>query len=209
MQASSRWDPTRGDRVRACMPGQSSDFHFERWYWYRFFNFDLPEGSQGTSPSDLRYHRENGFGHGRSERSRPQFTAHKSVRPFENGLRSVGSSATRPWQVSLSSRDSAATGPRRILDSEPRNNIARWHRHGFGHSVSTADSKLIDRQQRGVSTSADLTWPIDAAGSGVFKLQKSSEVKRVSLSAPRQARAVCCPVWHSCSVHGDNIGCVH
>ncbi len=30
------------------------------------------------------------------ERRRPQFTAHNSVRPFENGLRSLGSSATRP-----------------------------------------------------------------------------------------------------------------
>ncbi len=29
-----------------------------------------------------------------------QFTAHDSVRPFENGLRSLGSSATRPWGYS-------------------------------------------------------------------------------------------------------------
>jgi len=81
--------------VRACMPGQRISLH-EPGYWYRFFYFDLTEGSQGTSPFDLRYHRENGFGHARSERRRPQFTAHKSVRPLKNGLSLGGSSATRP-----------------------------------------------------------------------------------------------------------------
>ena len=83
--------------VRACMPGQRI-FTSRTGVLVSFFYFDLTEGSQGTSPFDLRYHRENGFGHARSERRRPQFTAHNSVRPFENGLRSRGSSATRPLE---------------------------------------------------------------------------------------------------------------
>ena len=78
----------------AC-PGNGFSLH-EPGYWYRFFNFDLPEGSQGISPFDFRHYRQTRFGHARSERRRPQFTAHSSLRPFENGLRSVGSSATRP-----------------------------------------------------------------------------------------------------------------
>ena len=81
--------------VRACMPGQRI-FTSRRGYWYRFFNFDLPEGSQGNTEADWGHWGQTRFGHARSERRRPQFTAHKSVRPFENGLRSVGSSATRP-----------------------------------------------------------------------------------------------------------------
>ena len=72
----------------------------EPGYWYTVFFFDLTGGSQGTSPFDLRHHRQTRFGHARSERRRPQFTAHKSVRPFENGLRSLGSSATRPCSLS-------------------------------------------------------------------------------------------------------------
>ncbi len=97
MQASSRWDSTRGD-LCSCLHARATDFTSRIGYrvLVSFFYFDLTEGSQGTSPFDLRYHRENGFGHARSERRRPQFTAHNSVRPFENGLRSLGSSATRP-----------------------------------------------------------------------------------------------------------------
>ena len=53
-------------------------------------------GSQGTSPFEFRQYRQTRFGYARSKRSRPQFKAHNSVRPFENGLRSLGSSATRP-----------------------------------------------------------------------------------------------------------------
>jgi hypothetical protein len=68
MQASSRWDPTRGDH----------GFSLREWgYWYTFFYFDLTEGSQGTSPFDFRHYRQTRFGHARSERRRPQFTAHK------------------------------------------------------------------------------------------------------------------------------------
>ena len=69
----------------------------EKGYWYTLFYFDLTEGSQGTIEAGWRHWRQTRFGHARSERSRPQFTAHKSVRPFENGLRSLGSSATRPY----------------------------------------------------------------------------------------------------------------
>jgi hypothetical protein len=81
--------------VRACMPGQRI-FTSRTGYWYRFFNFDLPEGSQGNTEADWGHWGQTRFGHARSERRRPQFTAHNSVRPFENGLRSLGSSATRP-----------------------------------------------------------------------------------------------------------------
>jgi hypothetical protein len=88
--------------VRACMPGQRI-FTSRMGYWYTFFYFDLTEGSQGTSPFDLGHLRQTRFGHARSERRRPQFTAHNSVRPFENGLRSLGSSATRPrcWATEM------------------------------------------------------------------------------------------------------------
>ena len=84
--------------VRACMPGQR--ISLREWgrmgYWYRFFNFDLPEGSQGNTEADWRQWRQTRFGHARSERRRPQFTAHNSVRPLKNGLSLGGSSATRP-----------------------------------------------------------------------------------------------------------------
>jgi hypothetical protein len=85
--------------VRACMPGQRI-FTFESRGTGTQFFFDLTGGSQGTSPFDLGHHGQTRFGHARSERRRPQFTAHKSesVRPFENGLTGSlgGSSATRP-----------------------------------------------------------------------------------------------------------------
>jgi hypothetical protein len=54
-----------------------------------FFNFDLPEGSQGNTEADWGHWGQTRFGHARSERRRPQFTAHNSVRPFESGLRSL------------------------------------------------------------------------------------------------------------------------
>jgi hypothetical protein len=79
--------------VRACMPGQRI-FTSRTGYWYTFFNFDLTGGSQGTSPFDLRYHRENGVRQPGNERSRPQLKAHNSVRPLKNGLSLGGSSAT-------------------------------------------------------------------------------------------------------------------
>ena len=81
--------------VRACMPGQRI-FTSRTGYWYRFFNFDLPEGSQGNTEADWRQWRQTRFGHARSERRRPQFAAHNSVRPFENGLSLGGSSAPGP-----------------------------------------------------------------------------------------------------------------
>ena len=81
--------------VRACMPGQRI-FTSRAGYWYTFFNFDLTGGSLGNTEADWRHWRQTRFGHARSERRRPQFTAHNSVRPFENGLRSLRSSATRP-----------------------------------------------------------------------------------------------------------------
>ncbi len=95
MQASSRWDPTRGDLLSR-LHARATDFHLENRVRYRFFNFDLPEGSQGNTEADWGHWGQTRFGHARSERRRPQFTAHKSVHPFQNGLRSVGSSATRP-----------------------------------------------------------------------------------------------------------------
>ena len=79
--------------VRACMRGQRIFISRMGVLVYVFY-FDLTGGSQGTSPFDLGRLGQTRFGHARSERRRPQFTAHNSVRPFENGLRSLGSSAT-------------------------------------------------------------------------------------------------------------------
>ena len=96
MQASSRWDPTRGD-LCSRLHARATDFSLhERGYWYRFFNFDLPEGSQGNTEADWGHWGQTRFGHARSERRRPQFTAHNSVRSLKNGLSLGGSSATRP-----------------------------------------------------------------------------------------------------------------
>jgi hypothetical protein len=81
--------------VRACMPGQRI-FTSRTGYWYTFFNFDLTGGSLGNTEADWRHWRQTRFGHARSERRRPQFTAHNSVRPLKNGLSLGGSSATRP-----------------------------------------------------------------------------------------------------------------
>ena len=81
--------------VRACMPGQRI-FTSRTGVLVSFFYFDLTEGSQGTIEAGCGHWGQTRFGHARSERRRPQFTAHNSVRPFENGLRSLGSSATRP-----------------------------------------------------------------------------------------------------------------
>ena len=83
--------------VRACMPGNGFSLR-ERLYWYTFFYFDLTEGSLGNTVAGWCHWSQTRFGNARGERSRPQFTAHNSVRPFENGIRSVGSSATRPSQ---------------------------------------------------------------------------------------------------------------
>ena len=98
MQASSRWDLTRGDHCSR-LHARATDFHFRKrgilLPVYRFF-FDLGGGSQGISPFDLRHHRQTGFGHARGERGRPQFKAHNSVRSLKNGLSLGGSSATRP-----------------------------------------------------------------------------------------------------------------
>jgi hypothetical protein len=48
MQASSRWDPTRGDLCSRLQPGQRI-FTSRTGYWYTLFYFDLTGGSQGTS----------------------------------------------------------------------------------------------------------------------------------------------------------------
>ena len=95
MQASSRWDPTRGD-LCARRHARATDFHFEKRGTGTQFFFRPHRGVSGNTEAGWRQWRQTRFGHARSERSRPQFTAHNSVRPFENGLRSLGSSATRP-----------------------------------------------------------------------------------------------------------------
>ena len=90
----------------AC-PGNGFSLH-EPGYWYRFFNFDLPEGSRGNTEADWRQWRQTRFGHARSERRRPQFTAHNSVRPLKNGLSLGGSSATRPIHMGSTEAQGAA-----------------------------------------------------------------------------------------------------
>jgi hypothetical protein len=70
-------------------------------YWFFLFFSTPGAGVSGdNSRIDLRHHRQTRFGYARSKRSQPQFKAHNSVRPFENGLRLRGSSATRPtWMM--------------------------------------------------------------------------------------------------------------
>ena len=85
--------------VRACMPGQRI-FTSRNGVLVNSFYFDLTAGSQGTIEAGWRHWRQIRFGHARSERSRPQFTAHNSVRPLKNGLSLGGSSATRPFAQS-------------------------------------------------------------------------------------------------------------
>ena len=102
--------------VRACMPGQRI-FTSRTGVLVHSFFFDLTGGSQGISPFDFRHYRQTRFGHARSERSRPQFTAHNSVRSLKNGLSLGGSSATRPWQLKPHCRPSeVANGPFRGCD---------------------------------------------------------------------------------------------
>ena len=81
----------------AC-PSQRISFRRTDGNWVLVWLFFRPRvrGSQGTSPFEFRQYRQTRFGYARSKRSQPQFKAHNSVRPFENGLRSLGSSATRP-----------------------------------------------------------------------------------------------------------------
>ena len=81
-------------------PLVGNGFQFRRtdgnWVLVWLFFRPRVRGSQGTSPFEFRQYRQTRFGYARSKRSQPQFKAHNSVRPFENGLRSLGSSATRP-----------------------------------------------------------------------------------------------------------------
>jgi hypothetical protein len=107
MQASSRWDLTRGDLCSRLQPGQrtftSRTVTGVLVHVQKFFNFDLTGGSQVDQPIRPPIigpislaPRENGVRQPGNERSRPQFKAHNSVRPLKNGLSLGGSSATRP-----------------------------------------------------------------------------------------------------------------
>ena len=66
----------------------------EPGYWYTVF-FRPHRGVSGTIEAGWGHWGQTRFGHARSERSRPQFTAHNSVRSLKNGLSLGGSSATR------------------------------------------------------------------------------------------------------------------
>ena len=97
MEARWRQDFTRGDRCPR-LHAPPNGFHFDgNWVLVWLFFRPRVRGSQGTSPFEFRHYRQTRFGYARSKRSQPQFKAHNSVRPFENGLRSLGSSATRPY----------------------------------------------------------------------------------------------------------------
>jgi hypothetical protein len=93
-----RQDFTRGDRCPR-LQTRPTDFISKNrkgtGYWYSFFFRPRVRGSQGTNRIDLRHHQQTRFIYARIKRSQPQFKAHNSVRPFENGLRLGGSSATR------------------------------------------------------------------------------------------------------------------
>ena len=83
--------------VRACMPGQRI-FTSRTGVLVQTFFFDLTGGSLETTVAGWCHWRQTRFEHARGERSRPQFTAHNSVRSLKNGLSLGGtrSSATRP-----------------------------------------------------------------------------------------------------------------
>ncbi len=91
----ARLGPDRaGCCAGACAAGNG--FSLREWgYWYTFF-ISTSEGSLGNTVAGWCHWSQARFGHARGERRRPECTAHNSVRPFENGLRSLGSSATRP-----------------------------------------------------------------------------------------------------------------
>jgi len=116
----------------------------EPGYWYTFFNFDLTEGSQGTSPFDLGHLGQTRFGHARSERRRPQFTAHNSVRPFENGLRSLGSSAIRPGGGRAAPRVGQIGVP------APPPDRGRWYAGAHGASSPHGPARSTDPTQTSV-----------------------------------------------------------
>jgi hypothetical protein len=84
---------------------RATDFHFENRGMLLLVNsflFRPHRGVSGNTEAGWRQWRQTRFGHARSERSRPQFTAHNSVRSLKNGLSLGGSSATRPTRVSRS-----------------------------------------------------------------------------------------------------------
>ncbi len=85
----------------SCMPSQRISFRRTgegTGYTVLVFLFFRPRvrGSQGTNEADWGHWGQTRFGYARSKRSQPQFKAHNSVRPFENGLSLGGTSATRP-----------------------------------------------------------------------------------------------------------------
>ena len=119
MEARWRQDFTRGDRCPR-LHAPPNGFHFDgNWVLVWLFFRPRVRGSQGTSPFEFRQYRQTRFGYARSKRSRPQFKAHNSVRPFENGLRSLGSSATRPRRQGRRRRHHRRRGGR-----------CEWRAHG-------------------------------------------------------------------------------
>ena len=97
----------------AC-PGNGFSFQKKGYRYTVFFStsMDGPIWSQGTSPFDLGHLRQTRLGHARSKRGRPQFKAHNSVRPFENGLSLGGSSATTPHRPTAHAHRSGRTRPK-------------------------------------------------------------------------------------------------
>ena len=128
--------------VRACMPGQRIFISEKGVPVYSFF-FDLTWGSQGTIEAGWRHWRQTRFGHARSERSRPQFTAHNSVRSLKNGLSLGGSSATRPcnsipWGTNTRESPRTSPAPTPTQQACRTDTQTRREHHLHGHSASSS-----------------------------------------------------------------------
>ena len=160
MQASSRWDLTRGD-LCSRLHARATDFYFTNRVLVSFFYFDLTEGSLGNTVAGWCHWRQTRFGHARGERGRPQFTAHNSVRPFENGLslRSLGSSATRPRAPTLALRASP-----RERELEGAVDLGRLRDRRFARGACVLRARSARFSSRRSKRDSAFTGSPDAAG---------------------------------------------
>ncbi len=131
MQASSRWDPTRGD-LRSRLHARATDFSLREWgTGIRFLISTSPRGLRRPSKpaGDIGDKLGSGMPAANADGPNLQRTI-PSVRPFENGLRSVGSSATRP-NNNVSSRAHACAFVRRSRTTTRRRTELHFSQHCF------------------------------------------------------------------------------
>jgi hypothetical protein len=126
------YQPRQGTFRPARFWGSAAEYLEYPEYPEYLFYFDLTEGSQGNTEAGWRQWRQARFGHARGERRRPQFTAQNSLRPFENGLRSVarpGPSCIALW-TNWPSALSVLSPPSMMMDGtascRPAFSSGRW-----------------------------------------------------------------------------------